>query len=226
MGKTKICWCDWVFNPVWGCLKNPPCPYCYARKIAHRFGKTEDEKAFKPTWKQDNFEKTFPKKPARIFVGSMSDIASWDDSWISKVLDKIEENPQHTFLFLTKKPECYRWFDRYIPENCLLGATTTNESEIIGSQPFLSNLRHAIFLSIEPILERIRPDCIDKHIIEWIILGAETGNRKGRVIPELSWIQNIVDYAQNYSIPVWLKENLRGIWPGELVQELPNGGKT
>ena len=34
--KTKIDWCDSTWNPVTGCLHG--CEYCYARKIAKRFG--------------------------------------------------------------------------------------------------------------------------------------------------------------------------------------------
>ena len=34
--KTKIDWCDSTWNPVTGCLHD--CAYCYARKIAERFG--------------------------------------------------------------------------------------------------------------------------------------------------------------------------------------------
>jgi protein gp37 len=34
--KTKIDWCDATWNPVTGCLHG--CEYCYARKIAERFG--------------------------------------------------------------------------------------------------------------------------------------------------------------------------------------------
>ena len=34
--KTKIDWCDSTWNPVAGCLHG--CEYCYARKIAERFG--------------------------------------------------------------------------------------------------------------------------------------------------------------------------------------------
>lgn len=34
--KTKVDWCDSTWNPVTGCLHG--CEYCYARKIAKRFG--------------------------------------------------------------------------------------------------------------------------------------------------------------------------------------------
>ena len=36
MNKTKIEWCDETWNPVTGCLHT--CEYCYARRIAERFG--------------------------------------------------------------------------------------------------------------------------------------------------------------------------------------------
>ncbi len=34
--KTRIEWCDFTWNPVTGCLHG--CDYCYARRIAERFG--------------------------------------------------------------------------------------------------------------------------------------------------------------------------------------------
>jgi protein gp37 len=36
MNKSKIEWCDYTWNPVTGCLHG--CEYCYARRIANRFG--------------------------------------------------------------------------------------------------------------------------------------------------------------------------------------------
>lgn len=36
MNTTKIEWCDSTWNPVTGCLHR--CSYCYARRIAKRFG--------------------------------------------------------------------------------------------------------------------------------------------------------------------------------------------
>ncbi|MBA7524299.1 hypothetical protein ES705_16436 [subsurface metagenome] len=112
-----------------------------------------------------------------------------------------------------------------MPKNCWLGTTITrNGFPVI---PFSAN--HINFVSIEPILE-----CINLQIrhnpeklLDWIIVGAETGNRKAKVIPELYWIMNLVAYAHDHNIPIWLKENLQGIWPnkliwpGELIQELP-----
>lgn len=36
MNKTGIEWCDMTWNPVTGCRHE--CEYCYARRIAARFG--------------------------------------------------------------------------------------------------------------------------------------------------------------------------------------------
>lgn len=36
MDNTKIDWCDSTWNPMVGCFHD--CEYCYARKIAERFG--------------------------------------------------------------------------------------------------------------------------------------------------------------------------------------------
>lgn len=41
MNKTKIEWCDATWNPVTGCLHG--CEYCYARRIAERFGGQSDK---------------------------------------------------------------------------------------------------------------------------------------------------------------------------------------
>ena len=35
MNKTKIDWATMSWNPVTGCRHG--CPYCYARRTAHRF---------------------------------------------------------------------------------------------------------------------------------------------------------------------------------------------
>ena len=43
MNKTKIEWCDRTWNPVTGCLHE--CEYCYARRIAKRFGTLDRDEA-------------------------------------------------------------------------------------------------------------------------------------------------------------------------------------
>jgi len=153
MNKTKIDWADSTWNPVTGCLHN--CEYCYARKIANRFGgkympygnginildtQFDGEKGIDPY--PFKFEPTFhryrldePKRKTKgktIFVGSMCDLfGEWvPDEWIQEVFKACEDAPQHRYLFLTKNPK--RYYNLKLTENMVLnhnlafGATCTD----------------------------------------------------------------------------------------------------
>ena len=229
--KNKIGWCDMTWNPVWGCRNH--CEYCYARAIAKRFWKKmwmieanhqwkkhpdwawtgdhlEGLKDFKPTWLQAQFEKKFPKKSQRIFVGSMSEIYYWNKEWIEIVIEKVKQYPQHTFQFLTKDSYTYHNYRfYYFPKNCWLGVTITKEKDLKNiSHRFIYSNNNITYLSIEPILEYIKPSLINTLNIDWVIIGAETGNRKGKVIPNLDWVLEIVRYCEHHKIPVYIKDNL------------------
>jgi len=225
--KNKIGWCDLTWNPVIGCKND--CEYCYARNLntRFRFVKFWNE----PEWREDSFKKKFPKKPQRIFVGSMSEIYYWKKEWMKKVLNKIREYPQHTFQFLTKFPRIYLEYD--FPENCWLGVTATKREDIdknwtslyrtlygFNNNKFCKNIK--LFCSIEPFLNVINPEYLKYY--DWVIIGAETGNRKGKIIPKKEWIESIVNYCRAGKIPVYLKDSLKDIYPEE-IKEFPETAK-
>ena len=56
---------------------------------------------------------------------------------------------------------------------------------------------------------------------EWVIFGAETGNRKGKVIPKKEWVDNAVRMCRNMGAAVFMKDSLRGIMGPDFVQEYP-----
>ena len=189
-------------------------------------------KTFTPTFIYSQFHKKLPKKPQKIFVGSMSEIYYWKDEWLEMVLEKTKLCPQHIFQFLTRYPEVY---DRYIfPKNCWLGVTVTKENDINNEHfkrfrtqyiVFLldintHNIDNKRFISFEPLLENINTDFLNSSSINWVIIGAETGNRKGKVIPKIEWIDKIVIYCRKNNIPVYLKDSLKGICPVE-IKEFP-----
>lgn len=208
MNKTKIEWCDATWNPVWGC-KNE-CPYCYARRMAKRRGES-----FEPHWKEKNFQRSMPKEPSRIFVNSMSDIWFWTTNWTMKVLRRIREYPQHSFLFLTKAPEVYGLYAW--PNNCWLGVTITNQAMMNHLADLIFETTwdetNKIFFSLEPLLEKITPYVNP----DWLIVGAETGNRKGKVIPKREWIDNLADLG----MPIFMKDSLIPIVGKNLTRDFP-----
>lgn len=85
---------------------------------------------------------------------------------------------------------------------------------------FSSEKSFNTFLSIEPLLAPISPLTITD--VKWIIIGAETGNNKNKVIPQKSWIDNIAEGLPGYNIPVFMKDSLIPIIGEEnMRQEFP-----
>jgi protein gp37 len=205
------------------------CKYCYARKIATRFEGTDSEvfdeeyrlyakhelkrplmlngkKApypygFAPTFHEYRLNEFVNKKGRNIFVCSMADLfGEWvPDEWIMKIFRTCEGMKQHNFLFLTKNPKRYIQLesDGQIPaaDNFWFGSSVTKLAD-----------KYTWFT--------------DKKF-QWVIVGAETGNRKEKVIPERSWIEALVDECKKYNIPIFMKSSLEKIWGEPLIQEFP-----
>ena len=209
MQKTGIEWCDSTWNPVTGCFND--CPYCYAKGIANRFTtpfETFKKKmvsyeltgpndqcvqgefhcpfpfGFRPTfYKERLIEPQKHKKAQRIFVCSMADLfGPWvPDDWIIQVFDACKAALQHKYMFLTKFPERYAdlAYKGVLPslDNFWYGQSAS--SGIV--QAFLGPYHQ--FLSAEPLFEIVEP-----WGFELVIIGAETGNRKGKITPDESMI--------------------------------------
>lgn len=266
MNNTKIEWCNSTWNPVTGCLHG--CKYCYARKIAKRFGgwkytpgmiatNTAEDKTYiapikkyygeaketergkiaeieNPFLKGNNskapypfgFDPTFHKyrldepqkwvKPRTIFVGSMTDLfGEWvPDRWITDVFDACAKAPQHRYLFLTKNPKRYYKLAEQgdtpngklpVASNMWFGTTITSVKD-----PIFWGDTWNTFLSVEPLLTDFKEltTALSKTSIKWVIIGAETGNRKDKVIPQKEWVSNIVENCNSSGIPVFMKNSL------------------
>lgn len=241
---------DMTWNPVWGCLNNCPYCYArqiakrYAEQIArkemnYKYGKgwrynknqnlmeheylclVDKLNNFKPTWLESNYVRKFPKKPSIIFVNSMSDPAYWEQEWYEKIVTRITENMQHTFVILTKSPEIYRKYT--FPHNTILGVTCTTQLKINELECHLSNWWEPInklLISIEPIQGKIYiSPFLRLSAIDWIHVGQESGNRIYRIRATRGMIQ---PFFWLKDIPVFMKNNLAGIVPGmELRKEFP-----
>ena len=168
-------------------------------------------------------------EPRAIFVCSMADLfGEWvPDEWIIDVLDACRRAPQHRYLFLTKNPTRYDELeDKDIitgkDQNFWLGSTVTVETRDLLHYNFGLHT----FKSCEPMLAPWPPAGPPNEKYrgawpEWVIFGAETGNRKGKVVPEKEWIDNAVKMCRNIGAKVFMKESLRGIMGTDFVQEFP-----
>ena len=280
MKNSKIEWCDSTWSPVTGCYHD--CEYCYARRIANRFGAHiknynyemvhDLEYKWETTTYQDDFvtveskracpypfdfEPTFHryrlnepqkwKKPQTIFVCSMADLfGKWvPDEWIQEVFSACEKAKQHRYLFLTKNPGRYCDLERagIIPHgnNFWFGATYDHSNwngERVSGRPetfsyngkmvhdagdwyFPAYPKKNRFISFEPLLYDIGTD-IGSTGGEWHIIGAETGNRKGKVECKREWVEHIVKWSDENGIPVFMKDSLLPIMGEEnMRREFP-----
>lgn len=165
------------------------------------------------------------KKPRTIFVCSMADLfGNWvPDEWIHEVFKACDNAPQHRYMFLTKNPGRYIDLAKkdMLPRQHWYGYSATKEN-------LLWRFKHAddcpcinLFVSIEPILEPMHPGFSTHTPADWIIIGAETGNRKGKIIPEKKWIDDIVIECEYSGRPIFMKESLREIMGDDFRQEFP-----
>lgn len=252
---SKIDWCDSSWSPVTGCLHG--CEYCYARRIANRFGRKDDQEnvnhdlqnplfrvyrddlgvqhtgsklaypyGFDPTMHRYKLDEPQHWKKARtIFVCSMADLfGEWvPDDWIKAVFKACEQAPQHRYLFLTKNSSRYT---QLVKKGIVLpnyikwwyGYTIDGLKPVPRDAP----INKGVFCSVEPIQRKPDLRMLDEiAMTSWAIIGAETGNRKGKIIPERIWIESIVNRCRDEMIPVFMKESLRELMGNDFTQEFP-----
>lgn len=176
---------------------------------------------FEPTYhryRMDTLDKL--KMGNNIFVGAMADVfGAWvPERWIMDIFNVCMKRPQHNYLFLTKNPERYLelYAEGKLPkaDNLFYGATATQSVQMERAAKVFTNLpdRFHTFFSIEPILEDVAASEIWKDAIlqtDWIIVGAQTGRRKDKVVPRMEWIKRIVASADMaYGLPVFMKDSL------------------
>lgn len=225
-------------------LDEPIYDYDHGRKAPYPFD-------FDPTFHRYKLDEPKRwTKPRTIFVCSMADLfGDWvPDAWIQEVFEACKDAPQHRYLFLSKNPGRYCDLERagIMPKenNFWFGATFDHSNwpghdgthEIPG-RPTTFALRGKMvhdagdfyyphypeknrFISFEPMLYDIGAH-IGSTGAQWHIIGAETGNRKGKVETQREWVEHIVEYSDRNHIPVFMKESLRRLMGDDFRQEFP-----
>lgn len=247
MNKTKIDWVDMTWNPVTGCLHG--CEYCYAEKIANRFGqnlysteklhvidewKFNSERScgmsnpfpwnFEPTLHKNRLgEPTKVKNPQKIFVCSMADLfGEWvPDEWIQDVFKACEAAPQHKYLFLTKNPKRYGELNN--------GKGVPDKSNFWYGSTVTK--KGDLFACIKtPRLHRSNyfvsiepllgvPEDLSTLAYVDWVIVGEQTG-PGAKPPKDVWVQSIIDQCRAANVPVFVKSPLYEKFP---IQEWPDG---
>lgn len=248
MGKTNIEWTQFTLNPFVGCSKcSPGCEHCFAERFAARLAKNPKMSAKYAGVVDDKghwtghisqldlscFDK-LPKKPSRVFVGSMTDLFYDIDDYkhVNKVMDifvQMEILCWHTFMLLTKRPEnAIRFFqmknDAYmqvdkikktaklhlikykLPDNIWLGVTVCNQEEVDNKIPILLQIPAAKrFISVEPMLGPV-------DIMPYLqgnnkldwVICGGETGKNARPMHE-KWVKNLRDQCLETGIPFFFK---------------------
>jgi len=228
MGKSKIEWCDSVWNPVTGCgdeIISHGCKNCYARRMAHRLAGRygyHKNNPFQVTLRPERLDEPFKwKKPKRIFVCSMGDLfhSSVPQAFTLGVRDIMIRAENHIFLVLTKRINraVEFWGDKKPIKNIWIGVTVCNQQEADEKIPLLLQIPAAVrWVSIEPCLSNIRldPRWFSRIVhgyppgyqkgIDWVVLGGETG--PGARPMKEEWATSVVSQCKSAGVPVFAKQ--------------------
>ena len=212
MGKIE--WCDKTINPVKG--KCPvACSYCYARRMYDRFKWNPEIRWDSVGYLKNDWGIATLKKPSKIFVGSTMELfGEWVTRMMRQTIFQVTRRyPQHTFIFLTKRPDRLAEWSPF-PENCWVGVSCTNDVDFTNrAWKYLKNVKATVkFVSFEPLLGwRMSVDdtrfTLESAGINWVIIGQQTP-ASVKTAPEMDWIRNIVLAADKINVPVFLKDNL------------------
>ena len=220
MNRTKIEWADYTWNPIRGlcpevCKTPDGKSYCYARRMYQRFRMPPD---IKLDMNETRRALTLPGRGARIFVCSTIEIFHPAVQRADRgcIFSVIKSRPENTFIILTKRPEL---IDRPMPDNVWLGVSVTGAEDWYRVHELSKTKARIKFVSLEPFIGT-SPRLMPPADFDWLIIGRLTGHGI-KNDPEITAVQWMLVQARALNIPIFLKDNLKVMWKGPLIQEYP-----
>lgn len=203
-------------NLVIGCTIG--CSYCYARNNVRRFHMIDDFE--KPEYFPRKLRLMEKKRPQNFLLTGMSDFSLWEPEWREEIFSKMSQNPQHQYLFLTKRPEMIQFSTAL--DNAWFGVTVTASKEKERIQALREHIQGGHYhVTFEPMFDNIGD--VDLSGVEWVVIGTETGRRKNKSVSRPEWVWNLTDQAKALGIPVFMKEDLLPVMgEDQMIQELPS----
>ena len=228
---SSIEWTDTTWNPVLGCTKvSAGCKHCYAERMAKRLAHIAEaavdrgQSAGRAKHYRTVIDKhgrwngkvylaeealTDPyswRSPRIVFVNSMSDLFHEEVplDFIQRVFRVMNDNPQHTFQVLTKRPHVAAEFAAQVTWSPNIWMGTSVENALVSHRiRDLQKIKaHTRFLSVEPLLGPIPRLALSG--IHWVIVGGESG--PGARPMEAAWVMQIKNRCVASNVPFFFKQ--------------------
>lgn len=207
---SGVPWATHKWKPYDGCPRG--CDYCYAARDFKRY------RHLKPEMKNDfsnvtfferDFNRPFPKKPALIFMSESTDPEYWGFKNSNRIWGRIADNPQHTFILLTKGELVVGcWFQVFRKlKNLWFGLTINSTKDMHVAKPLGLIPNNVKFLSVEPIKEEIPLGHFDFDSIDWLIVGGQSGPGE-KFYPDSTYVHCLVRECRIKKTPLFIKPNL------------------
>lgn len=251
--KTKIDWCDITINPVVGCKRGCPYCYARRINDRFHFVKKWDEPELKPL-KLATLTNRKPvsvfadsmSDPEYWTEGQTAEVIAWMkgsnyNAFIlltksPKTINAIRARKDARILFDPLKQKLFLGYscgsrslvDKALAECPYAGYDSILDEPIGKSVPFRPD-----FLSVEPLEEDVCHSRLGgmmalavkcQETLKLIIIGAETGNRKGKAVCQKNWVSRLVAESLcstnlKKNCRVFMKESLRDIMGSDFRQD-------
>lgn len=229
--KTGIQWTNHTFNVVWGCTKiSEGCEACYAKEWAERWdyevwGPRAPRRTFGDAhWREPrkwNRQARAAGQPARVFCGSMCDIAEshpTTEAQLPRLWQTIAATRWLRWLLLSKRA------DRLVNMICTMNATgrfrqdfghvwalvsVENRERAQERLPVLGQLRAGVSVlgvSMEPLLEDVDLSPY-LPILDWVIVGGESTQGQHQARPfDLAWAMRLRKQCEAAGVAFFMKQ--------------------
>ena len=211
MPPTSIEWTELTWNPTTGCDKiSAGCKFCYAEIMSRRLKAMGVEKyrdGFKIRTHEDALAIPYGwRKPAMVFVNSMSDLFHKDVplDFNQRVFAVMKDNDHLIFQVLTKRAERLAELRDQLEWSPNIWMGVSVENALVKDRiDHLRKVPAAVrFLSCEPLIGPLPK--LNLRGIHWVIVGGESGANPRPMRPE--WVRDIRDQCVAKDVAFFFKQ--------------------